>query len=215
MYDFARGPLVYIAFVVMFAGLAYRLFAAWKLAKREKVIFPYMHGKYGLRSIWHWIVPFGSRNMRLRPTFTILSFLFHICLILVPLFTLGHAASIERTLGIQWLSLSSTLSHAMTILVVLGSLIFLMRRLAEPTVRLVSSWQDFVTLLIVVAPFATGLIARYQWFDYHTVITIHMITGAIWLMAVPFTRIVHMLFFPFTRAYMGSEFGYVRNARDW
>ena len=27
--------------------------------------------------------------------------------------------------------------------------------------------------------------------------------------------VVHMLFYPFTRAYMGSEFGYVRSARDW
>ncbi|MCP3952439.1 MAG: nitrate reductase, partial [Desulfobacterales bacterium] len=25
----------------------------------------------------------------------------------------------------------------------------------------------------------------------------------------------HMLFAPFTRAYMGSEFGGVRHARDW
>jgi hypothetical protein len=42
-----------------------------------------------------------------------------------------------------------------------------------------------------------------------------MWSGALWLMIIPFTRIVHMLFFPFTRAYMGNEFGYVRNARDW
>jgi hypothetical protein len=32
---------------------------------------------------------------------------------------------------------------------------------------------------------------------------------------IPFTRIAHMLFFPLTRAYMGSEFGYVRGTRDW
>ena len=42
-----------------------------------------------------------------------------------------------------------------------------------------------------------------------------MIAGAVWLAVIPFTRIVHMLFYPFTRAYMGSEFGYVRSAKDW
>ena len=32
---------------------------------------------------------------------------------------------------------------------------------------------------------------------------------------IPFTRIAHMLFFPVTRAYMGSEFGFVRGTKDW
>jgi hypothetical protein len=35
------------------------------------------------------------------------------------------------------------------------------------------------------------------------------------LMVIPFTRLSHMLFFFFSMAYMGSEFGAVRNARDW
>jgi hypothetical protein len=42
-----------------------------------------------------------------------------------------------------------------------------------------------------------------------------MWTGALFLGMIPFTRIAHMLYFPLTRAYMGSEFGYVRNAKDW
>jgi nitrate reductase gamma subunit len=44
---------------------------------------------------------------------------------------------------------------------------------------------------------------------------LHILTGEILLVAIPFTRLSHMFFFFFTRAYMGSEFGSVRNARDW
>ena len=62
---------------------------------------------------------------------------------------------------------------------------------------------------------ATGLMAHYQVFHYQTIVIIHMWTGAIWLAMIPFTRIAHMLFFPVTRAYMGSEFGFVRGTRDW
>ena len=51
--------------------------------------------------------------------------------------------------------------------------------------------------------------------DYQTIVIIHMWTGAIWLAMIPFTRIAHMLFFPLTRAYMGSEFGHVRGTKDW
>jgi nitrate reductase gamma subunit len=44
---------------------------------------------------------------------------------------------------------------------------------------------------------------------------LHVLAGNILLAAMPFTRLSHMLFLAFTRAYMGSEFGKVRHARDW
>lgn len=43
----------------------------------------------------------------------------------------------------------------------------------------------------------------------------HDLSGEIMLVAIPFTRLSHMIFSVFTRAYMGSEFGGVRHARDW
>ena len=102
-----------------------------------------------------------------------------------------------------------------TIVVVVSVILFAMRRIADPTVRLVTSWSDWALLVVVGTPFATGLLAYYQVFDYQTIIIIHMWTGAIWLAMIPFTRIAHMLFFPLTRAYMGSEFGFVRGSKDW
>jgi len=215
MYDFARGPLVWIAFLIFFGGSAYRIISTIMLARKDKVILPYMHAKSGMRSIVHWLIPFGSRNMRLRPFFTLMSFLFHACLLLTPILTLGHVALWEESWGVSWWHLPDSLSTLMTFIVVAGGVVFVLRRLADPTVRLVTTASDFLVVLIVIAPFVTGLMAYYQLFDYKTVITIHMWTGALWLAAVPFTKIAHMLFFPLTRAYMGSEFGYVRNARDW
>jgi nitrate reductase gamma subunit len=44
---------------------------------------------------------------------------------------------------------------------------------------------------------------------------LHIISGEVMLVAIPFTRLSHMLFAPLTRAYMGSEFGGVRHAKDW
>jgi hypothetical protein len=68
---------------------------------------------------------------------------------------------------------------------------------------------------MVVTPFLTGFVAYHQWFDYPLFLVLHILSGEILLMAIPFTRLSHMLFSPFTRAYMGSEFGNVRHARDW
>lgn len=215
MYEFSRGPLVWIAFLVFFGGSIYRIAAIIARAKKDKVVLPYMKWKYSLHSILHWIIPFGSRNMRLHPAFTVVSFLFHICLLATPILTLGHIALIDESWGIRWWSLPDTLSTMMTGIVVCGGIIFGLRRIADPTVRQVTSFGDFVILAVVLAPFVTGMLAYFQPFDYHITIIVHMWSGALWLCVIPFTRIVHMLFFPLTRAYMGCEFGYVRSARDW
>ena len=215
MYEFSRGPLVWIAFGILLVGGVYRVVSVAKLAKKDKVVWPYMRWKFGLRSIMHWLIPYGSANMRMRPVFTLVSFLFHICLLLTPILTAAHVFLWKESWKISWWTLPDTLSKVMVIIVLFGGLVFVVRRIANPTVRFVTTAADYVLVVLVLAPFATGLMAYYQMFDYQTIVIIHMWTGAIWLAMIPFTRIVHMLFFPLTRAYMGSEFGFVRNAKDW
>jgi nitrate reductase gamma subunit len=215
MYDFSRGPLVWIAFIIFFGGSIYRIVTTIVTARKDKVVLPYMRWKYGVRSLLHWTVPFASRNMRMRPAFTALSFLFHICLLLIPVLTAGHVLLWKESWGIGWWTLPDTMSKLMAFIVILGGIAFVLRRMANPTVRFVSSKGDFLLVALVLAPFVTGLLAFYQIFDYRTVLTVHQCAGALWLAMIPFTRISHMLYFPLTRAYMGCEFGFVRHARDW
>ncbi len=215
MYEFSRGPLVWIAFAILLSGSTYRVVSMIRLARKDKIVLPYLSWKYALRSITHWMIPYGSTNMRLRPAFTLLSFLFHACLILTPIFAVGHVMLWDESWSISWWTLPDTLSKTMVIIVLVGGLTFVLRRIANPTVRLVTTASDYVLALLVLAPFATGLMAFYQIFDYQVIVILHMWTGALWMAMIPFTRIAHMLFFPLTRAYMGSEFGYVRGSKDW
>ncbi len=178
MYELSRGPLVWIAFAIFLFGSVYRMVSMARMARKDKVVWPYMRWGPGLRSILHWIVPYGSRNMRLRPAFTALSFLFHICLILTPILTVAHVMLWRESWGVSWWTLPDTLSKVMTIIVIVGGLTFLLRRIANPTVRFVTSKSDLVLVVLVVAPFATGLMAFYQVFDYETIVIIHMWTGA-------------------------------------
>ena len=215
MYEFARGPLVWIAFIILLVGSVYRIISMMILAKKDKVVWPYMRWRFGLRSIMHWVIPYGSANMRMRPAFTLLSFVFHICLLLTPILTVGHVLLWKESWGISWWTLPDGLSKVMVIIVLCGGLALVLRRVSNPTVRFVTSVSDFVLVVLVLAPFATGLMAYYQVFDYQIVLIIHMWSGAIWMAMIPFTRIAHMLFFPLTRAYMGCEFGFVRGTKDW
>jgi nitrate reductase gamma subunit len=93
---------------------------------------------------------------------------------------------------------------------------FLIRRVISSEVRFVTFPSDYALLAIAVAPFITGFLAYHQlFFPDRSLLTIHILSGEIMLMAIPFTRLSHMLFFWFTRAYTGSEFGAVRHAKDW
>jgi nitrate reductase gamma subunit len=215
MYDFVSGPLVWIAFIVFLGGMIYQFASMLRLAKKDKVVYPYLDLKYGFRSLLHWTVPFASKNMRMRYEMTIVTFAFHVCLILVPIVLTAHVAMFAFAWGPQWATISEKAADWLTITVILALVFFVVRRWMLPEVRFVTSWSDYLLLAVVLAPFLTGFIAHRQWFDYETMVVIHMISGAAMLVAIPFTRLSHMLFFPFTRVYMGSEFGAVRHARDW
>ena len=216
LYNFVSGPLAWAAFLIFIGGSLYRLISLILMVhKKEKFIYTYMSLKYSLRSILHWITPFATENWRRHPVLTIVTFAFHICLILTPLFLLAHVILWDDAWNISWWSLPDNLALFMTLIVLGGCIFFLARRLILPEVQYVTSVSDFVILAIVAAPFITGLLAYYQWFGYQIFTILHILLGEIMLVAIPFTRLSHMLLAPLTRAYMGSEFGGVRHARDW
>jgi nitrate reductase gamma subunit len=215
MYEFARGPLVWLAFSVFIGGSLYKLISLGRLAKKEKHVLPTMSARFGIRSLLHWIIPMGSTNMKMHPYLTTISFVFHLCLLVTPLFIMGHAVLWQESWGVSWWSLPPLAADIMTLAVILAVLFFVTRRLAAPEVRNVTSWKDFAIAFIVVSPFITGLAAHQQWLDYRTTVVAHIVCGTLWLIAIPFSRLSHMFWFVFTRAYMGSEFGAVRKAKDW
>ncbi len=216
VYAFVAGPLAWAAFVLFFGGIIFRLVQLVMLVnKSEKFIFTYMSLKYSLRSIGHWMVPFATVNWRKRPILTIVTFVFHLCLLFMPIFLLSHVVLWDENWNVSWWTLPDAVADVMTVLVIAGSFFFWVRRYSQPEVRFVTDWSDYLLLAIVAAPFVTGFIAYHQLFAIEWMTIVHMICGEIMLAAIPFTRLVHMVFAPLTRAYMGSEFGKVRHARDW
>ncbi len=216
IYNVVTGPLVWVAFLVFICGSLYRLNGMISLVnKKEKFIWSYMSLKYSLISIAHWIIPFGTASWRMRPVLTIMTFSFHICLLILPLFLSAHVIMVNDAWGISWPTLSDGAADAMTIIVIIGGLFFLSRRLLQRDVRYLSSFSDYILIIIAVMPFISGFIADQQFGDYRFWLVLHILSGEIMLMAIPFTRLTHMIYAIFTRAYLASEFGKVRHAKDW
>jgi len=216
IYSLVAGPLAWAAFILFLGGIIFRFVQLLMLVnKTEKFIFSYMSLKYSLRSIGHWIVPFATVNWRMRPILTVVTFVFHLCLLFMPIFLLSHIVLWDESWNFSWWTLPDATADVMTILVMVGCLYFLVRRMSQPEVKFVTDWSDYLLLVIVAAPFVTGFIAYHQLSAIEWMTIVHMLCGEIMLAAIPFTRLVHMVFSPLTRAYMGSEFGKVRHARDW
>lgn len=216
IYGFVVGPLAWIAFTVFIVGSIWKIYTMYRSAKtRDGQVLAYMNARYALRSIIHWSVPFWPVNSRRHPVMTVVTFLFHLSLLLTPIFLMAHVLLWDYYHGISFWSLPDGLADTLTVIVILACLFFAGRRLFLRQVRYVTSAMDWVVLLIVFLPFITGFLAFHQIGPYKIMIVLHIITGEIMLMAIPFTRLSHMLLAPFSRGYIGSEFGGVRHAKDW
>ncbi len=216
IYDFVSGPLVWVSFIIFFGGSLYRLISMVLLArKKEPMVFEYMSFYYALRSILHWIIPFGTVKWKKNPIFTIVTFTFHICLIFIPIFLFAHIILWKESWDISWWYISDNTADVLTIVVIASCVFFLVRRIVLPEVKYLTSISDYAILAVVAAPFITGFWTYHQFPGFRVMGIIHILAGEIMLAAIPFTRLSHMLFFPFTRGYMGSEFGAVRHAKDW
>ena len=216
IYALARGPFAWGAFIIFFGGIIYRLVTTvMEARKKDHVVFDYFSPYYAMRSMIHWIVPFGSTSMRRQPVLTIVTFAFHICLIGVPLFLFAHVILVKESFDISWWTLSGMAAQVMSLIVILSCVYFFIRRLVQPDVRYLSSTTDYLMILLVAAPFITGFWAARAWAGFEVATLLHMLSGELLLALIPFTKLSHMFFFPLTRAYAGSEFGAVRHAKDW
>lgn len=215
MYDLVTGPLAWLAFGVFFFGLAARL--VWYFRglnwQMDRVAY-HRHLKYGIRgatrSIVRWLIPYGTHGWRYYSGFTALVFVFHIGLIVTPIFLLGHNIMLQMRWGFHLPALPESLSDVLTIAVLVAAFFILLRRIALPEVRILTTAYDVILLLIVVAPFLTGFIAYHQLGDYDAWLTAHILCGEILLMSVPLTKLSHALLFFLSRAQLGMDFGIKR-----
>ncbi|MDH3897295.1 MAG: hypothetical protein OEV18_07885, partial [Deltaproteobacteria bacterium] len=75
MYQFLTGPLLWLSFLIFFIGLIVRVVWYVRGLNWQMDRVPYTkhvsHGVKGaLRSIFFWLLPFGTRRWKTRPAMT-------------------------------------------------------------------------------------------------------------------------------------------------
>jgi len=223
LYYFIRGPLLWVAFFVFVGGIVFRTIQFFYLTRRKDSLI-YSPTKdheerYGRRSVqegkMQFAVSLKNSIFGQHQAVAIFTSLLHILIFILPIFLLAHNLLLYESWNFRLWSFSESLGDKLTVLFLILALFFLLRRVVVPKVRALSRTSDYFVWFIIVTPFLTGFMCYRQWFDYHTVLIIHILAGELMLISITFTKLDHMIFFFLARFFIGSEFSFGRGTRTW
>ena len=193
-----------VRFIMYFKGLN------WQLDRVAYRAYPMAGAKGAVRSIYKWLIPFGTYGWRKQPIITVAFFGFHLGAVLVPLCLIGHNLFLQEKIGFSFFTISNCLADILSWAAIASGLFLILRRLTLPEVRIMTNWHDYFILFLSLAPFVTGLLARYHVGDYSFWLNMHIFCGEVLLIAIPITKMSHVFLFFASRAQLGMDFGIKR-----
>jgi len=213
LYTLAEGPLLWVSFLVFILGSIFRivLFFAVSL-KRDRVIYQHFSWKYLFLTFCRWILPI-NRDILKNPVFAPLAYIFHFCLIVVPIWFAGHITLWEESrFEWSWTPIPDTMADWMTLIFLIIALFLLLRRILSPGIRFLSTFSDYLLLVITALPFLSGYFVTHGTLDSVAFLgdnmqLIHMLSAEAMLILIPFTKLSHFVLFFFSRGSTAIEFG--------
>jgi nitrate reductase gamma subunit len=201
--DFARGPLFRFSFAILVFGLlrilALDLYGAYEAYRRagDKTL-PW---RLITRRSFQWFFPV-NRVFRNRPFYSVFSIVFHIGLLLVPIFLFAHVQLWQKTIGISWPSLPKVWADWLTACTVVFAVALFIGRVLSRSSSFLSRKQDYLWPLVLIVPFVTGFIcanANIGPNGYRLAMLIHVLSANLIFTLIPFTKIAHCVLMPLSQ----------------
>lgn len=207
--EFVRGPGLQIAAAVFALGMVYRMFHLMLLGRRKNLAAP--RGSEwgpGLRTVWHRSLI--SVNLTPRGHFIMITgYVFHLGFLVTLLFLSQHIELLRSVLRFSWPALPPGLITVAAILTIASMIALLVHRITDPVKRLISDYQDYLTWALTFLPLLTGIMLRQGVvLGYQQMLIVHIVSVELLLVAIPFTKLAHMLTTFSARWYNGAISGY-------
>lgn len=211
---FARGPLFQVALLVFIAGMSYRLirviFLGWS---KDKV--PARGSKVGgaaksfLKGIIAWpFIPWQKNTFTKNPVIYLAGGLFHMGLFVILILGGAHMLVWKSLLGFGWSTLPLPIVDWFAAATIVALVVLFINRLINPVLKLISGPAEWLNLLFVFLPMVSGYIMTHHlWFRYEVIYSIHMLAVDWLLIWIPLSRISHFMFYFFSKAIHGADFG--------
>jgi nitrate reductase gamma subunit len=200
--DFAKGPLFALTFLIMILGLTrlvvVQIYSLVSGKGRRIMNAPW---RKIIKDALSWIVPVRHLIPGTK-FFSVVSFLFHIGIIIVPLFLADHIALWEKLLKINLPSIGYLVADLLTLFTIACIFILMGFRIFSRRHRAMSMPPDYALLVAVFLPFSTGFLASHPGFNpfpWEIVFLIHLLSAELLFVLVPFTKLAHIVLFAFDR----------------
>jgi nitrate reductase gamma subunit len=215
--EFARGPLFIATVSFMVLGLLrHVILRTWGVIRTLRQT-PHKNVPWGkvIRKSAEWVLPVN--HMKTAPGMKLASILFHIGLLLVPIFLAEHIFLWARGIGISLPALSSGLADQLTVLTLLTGFFLLSYRIFNRISRELSSRIDYFLPVAVLLPFLSGFLASHPaWspLPYESMMLVHVLSAELTFILLPTTKLAHAVLFPFDRLSTDIYWRFVPGAGD-
>ena len=211
---FARGPFFQVALLVFIAGMIYRLLRVVLLGwQRDKV--PAAGSKARgvaisyLKGILIWpFIPWVKNTFSRNPIIYLAGGLFHLGLLVVIFLGTAHMLVWKSLIGFGWPTLPLPIVDWLAAGAIVAMIALFINRLVNPVLKLISGPAEYANLLLVFLPMVTGYtLTHHLWFRYEVLYSLHMLAVDVLLIWIPLSRISHFMFYFFSKAIHGADFG--------
>jgi nitrate reductase gamma subunit len=209
--EVAKGPLFKFCFLIMVLGLlrniiiaAAGMMQAYRRAGDKNI--PWLAI---VKKTASWLFPVSHLNSNDRLFYIMNSFLFHVGLLVVPVFLYAHIQLWKTGTGISWPALPKEWADGLTLMVILTGVALVTARIAYSQSRSISRFQDVLLPGLIVFSFISGYIAAHPAinpFSYQGILLVHVLSSNFILLVLPFSKLTHMVLWPFTQ--LATELGW-------
>lgn len=200
---FAKGPLFALAILIMVLGLGrVVVIQAYSLAISKGRRLQNAPWRKMFAETASWATPVGHLIPGTR-VFSVVSYLSHIGILVVPLFLASHVVLWEGLLNLHLPKIGYGLADFLTLFTSAGLLCLLSLRIFSGRLREMSRRSDYVLLIAVLLPFASGYLAmhpQYNPLPWEVMMLVHLLSAELLLILIPFTKLSHVVLFFFERA---------------
>ena len=200
--EFAKGPLFALTFLIMILGLIRLvIIQIYTISSGKGRKIRNTHWKKIIIDTLSWIIPVRHLIPGTR-IFSVVSFLCHIGIILVPLFLADHIVLWEGFLKFDLPQIGYGLADFLTLFSIVCLFILLGFRIFSSRLRAMSKLMDYILLINILIPFIAGYLAMHpniNPFSWNAVMLIHILSAELLFVLIPFTKLAHIVLFIFDR----------------
>lgn len=207
--NWLRGPGFQLSVIIFLFGLVYRISQNLLLGHKASLATPRGNRfSSGLNTIWRR--SFFHEGMSNRGYFTLIAgYTFHLGFLITLFFLSQHIAMFRSIIGFGWPALPPAIIDITTLIGIAALIAVLIHRIQDPVVRKLTNYQDYLAWALTFLPLASGFILVHPMgMSYTLALCIHIICAEVLLIAIPFTKLSHMISIFIARWYNGAIAGY-------